>query len=99
MKSCHTCLICGFANLLKNLIVDGQIQSTNEICVSCGFHYGYDNLNGSGEYPESLSERGIIMHYRNNWIKNGMKWWSMACMSPDNWNPKEQLKNIPTDFL
>ncbi len=102
----YTCLVCGYSELEENPFDGKQFHSTHEICPSCGFHYGYDDLNGTAEYPEDYDEFKIIQAYRRKWISNGMKWkHDYADDSfpenhpPKNWNPREQLKNIPKQFL
>lgn len=94
----YICLICGYPNLDEQPFNEGKFHSTHEICPSCGFHYGYNDLNGTGEYPESFKELDIVKAYREKWIKNGSKWWSKGQSKPENWNPEEQLKNIPEEF-
>lgn len=100
----YICFVCGFDGLNEQFYIDDQFSSTFEICPCCGFQYGYHDLNGSDEYPENFKERDIIIAYRKEWIQNGMKWWSEEDGEPDerkhlNWNPHEQLKNIPPEFL
>lgn len=99
----YICLVCGYPNLDEQPFDGTRFFSTHEICPSCGFHYGYDDLNGTGEYPETSSERDIIRAYRQKWIHGGMKWWAKDEGGPDerrpeNWNPKKQLENVPEDF-
>ncbi len=91
----YTCLICGYPNLSEQPFDGLKFYSTHEICPSCGFHYGYDDLNGTGEYPKHFKELDIIKVYRENWLKNGAKWWSESIPPSKNWNPADQLKNIP----
>ena len=95
----YICLVCGYPNLEEQPFDGVKFHSTHEICPSCGFHYGYDDLNATGEYPEDFNEWDIIKVYREKWIKNGSKWWSENETLPVNWNPEEQLKNIPEQSL
>lgn len=97
----YTCFVCGFGSLTEQFYIDNSFSSTFEICPCCGFQYGYHDLNGTDEYPESFTEKDIVIEYRKQWIQNGMKWWSDNPMrpKPENWNPKEQLKNIPKEFF
>ncbi len=67
-------------------------SASDEICPSCGIHFGYDDVKeASGE--EGTKEE-IYKRWRKKWIKEGMKWWSIGHEKPNKWNPVEQLKNI-----
>jgi len=90
----YICLVCGYAGL-EEMFSDGvRFFSTHEICPSCGFHYGYDDLNGSGEYPDGFDEFEIMNSYRKKWIDSGARWWSRSTSQPNGWSSEEQLKNI-----
>ncbi len=87
----YICPICGF-------VLDFKPWSDNspseEICPSCGMQFGYDDAAG-GNKEKRLE---IYKSWRKKWIKEGMKWWSEGQSHPENWNPNEQLKNIPEEF-
>jgi hypothetical protein len=47
----------------------------------------------------------IMKFWREKWIKDGMRWWMEVhgasdelSRKPKDWNPQEQLKNIPEEF-
>lgn len=75
--------------------------SSNDICPSCGTHYGED------DWAETDEERKrLFIKLRKQWIANGMKWRHdhnddpfPQNHPPEKWNPYEQLKNIPKEFL
>jgi hypothetical protein len=82
------------------------------ICPCCGIHYGYDD-GGAGEIiPDDLAYSDwrfgdenhikIMKFWRQYWISNGMKWKHQdghsLSQKPENWNPEEQLKNLPEEF-
>ncbi len=95
----YKCFVCGYSGLSEQFYIDGKFSSTFEICPSCGFQYGYHDLNGTGEYPESFKEKYIIISFRKKWIAGGMLWDKGSASPPPNWNPRDQLKEIPKEFL
>ncbi len=102
----YPCYVCGYLCNFKPW--DGASPS-DEICSCCGIQYGYDDYNPLYHFyqhdPEeyNLENRKVIYHnLRKAWIQNGMKFkhpQSEFNEPPENWNPKEQLKNIPKEFL
>lgn len=79
-----TCPICGFPGLEEEPYHTRR-ECSYEICPSCGFQFGYDDM-----------DRGItFVEWRKNWIGNGMKWWSSDGYSkPLGWNPRKQLNGL-----
>lgn len=55
-----------------------------EICPSCGFEFGFDDLS-EGETYES---------YRCKWIANGCRWWSQSRLQAADWDLRAQLRNV-----
>ena len=86
----HICPVCGFPGL-DELAYDENKNGSYEICPSCGFEFGVTD-----------DDQGFsIQDWRKQWIEKGMKWWSEDTEynpQPQNWDPKEQLKNIPKEF-
>lgn len=80
----YKCLVCGF-DKLKNPIYDNNDNGTYEICVCCGFQYGYD------DFP---NKQVSYVNWREKWIKNGYKWFSNSTPKPKDWNPKLQLQKF-----
>lgn len=103
----HVCVVCGFSGIQENYIIDGAIISTHEICPSCGFQYGYSNFPPHVGLPRETKQLELVKYCRDLWIQGGMKWgWSFkhqkafnSDKTPVNWNPLEQLKNVPKEFL
>jgi hypothetical protein len=60
----------------------------DEICPSCGSHIGWNDFD-----LENARE------HREQWLATGPVWWSRFSSEPPNWNPQEQMKNIPPDWL
>lgn len=106
------CYVCGFN--LYDYPYDPNIFTPNPemICPSCGTHYGLDDEGaGKVEVPDEIvdsyrkfgddAHKKIIKILRNDWTNGGMKWWAEGNpldRKPGNWDPEDQLKNIPGDF-
>jgi hypothetical protein len=63
-------------------IEEDPMGRTFEICPCCGTEYGYQD---AGRTHAEL---------RQDWIEDGMAWWSCVRAAPDGWNPQEQLKRV-----
>jgi len=61
----------------------------DEICPSCGIQFGYDDMAGG----DLEKRKEIHIRWRENWIKNGMRWFSSRS-KPLNWDPIQQLKSL-----
>lgn len=86
------CPVCGLTLDFEPWIGGADSQ---EICPCCGVQFGYYD---SANSPEEVIKRWFDL--RQKWIQGGMKWWSPSLREqPSNWNPNEQLKNIPREFL
>lgn len=78
----YTCPICGYKGL-NELPYDEFGEPSYEICPSCGFEYGFDDLSEGISFEE----------YRKKWILEGSKWfWKKS--KPKNWTLTKQLENI-----
>jgi hypothetical protein len=62
----HVCPVCFYPALEDPVEPD-------EICPSCGTHFGYD------DFRRSHAE------LRNRWIRNGANWWSRYETEPPKW--------------
>jgi hypothetical protein len=81
------CPVCGF-DLGFEPWINGF--GSLEICPSCGIQFGYDDIAGN-----DLRKRiDIYVMWREKWLSTGPKWWSKN-PQPEDWNPMEQLKNVP----
>ena len=80
------CPVCGFS--LGFQPWEANIAS-HEICPCCGIHFGYDDAAAG-----SIEKRNDIWNsWRNDWITNGMRWWSKNS-PPTDWDPNEQLRDL-----
>lgn len=78
------CPVCGF-EYDEPILNEGEIEDYI-ICPSCSFEYGVTDIDRGFSYEE----------WRSKWVSDGMNWGNGAHHDspPENWNPKEQLKNI-----
>jgi len=83
------CRICGFIyNDYYPWGKDGKTP-TYDFCVCCGAEFGFDDDNMAGDG---------IQAYRSKWISEGANFHTPE-ECPIHWNPHEQLKNIPDEFV
>ena len=95
------CPVCGVIDAVEEAPWNEEGFSSNDICPCCGTHYGED------DWAETKEERKqLFIKLRKQWIASGMKWKHdylddsfSKNHPPVNWNPHDQLKNIPKEFL
>lgn len=73
-----TCPVCLYPNL-EEPYVDGSYN----ICPSCGIEFGYDDSTPLGIEAQTT----IHQELRQQWIKEGCKWFSQAIKKPTWWLP------------
>lgn len=83
-----TCRICGFLYPESPPWGKDGNSPTFNFCICCGVEFGYQDVNLQSS-----------IQYRKNWIKAGMKWDSTYINQPSDWNPLQQMKNIPQEYL
>src|SRR5262249_47050819 len=81
------CPVCGYQLEFKPW---DQGISSQEICPSCGIHFGYDDACGG----QGLSARlALYLRWRSSWERNGARWWSRnPC--PEGWDARTQLEHL-----
>ncbi len=79
----YTCPICGYGELEMPAYTDYG-ASNNELCLSCGFEFGFHDD----------SEGITVEQWREEWIAEGMPWRCDEEDKPEHWNPKAQLFRI-----
>lgn len=79
----YICPVCGY-DALGRLPHGGVPDPSYEICPSCGFEFGITDDDEGITYEQ----------WRNEWIANGMVWWSQSRKPSPNWDPKKQLRNV-----
>jgi len=77
----YECPVCGYGDLRRKPGVEFG-ESSHEICPSCGFQFGYTDMDLRISYEE----------HRKQWIREGMPWRGVKT-KPEKWNPVEQLKS------
>ena len=82
--SSHICPVCG--NRLDFAPWDGE-SASDEICPCCGTQFGYDDC-----HARPLVYRAL----REQWISDGMRWWSTSRPAPPGWDPAAQLRRVET---
>jgi rubredoxin len=83
VSATHTCPVCGYAGL-----VDPPWQGSapsDEICPSCGAHFGYDDAAGGDD--RARQEKYAQLHQR--WVAAGRPWFSTSRSRPPDWPPDE----------
>ena len=76
------CPVCGY-DKLEEIPYDEDGNPSHEICLCCGFEFGYD------DFSEGIS----IDNYRKKWLDEGAPWFELEAR-PLNWNLKRQLEKI-----
>lgn len=94
-KNFSTGKICPVCGLVLDFEPWTEGADSQEICPCCGVQFGYyDSANSPGEVIKRWFD------LRKKWIQGEMRWWSPSLREqPSNWNPNEQLKNVPKEFL
>ena len=65
-------------------------SASDEICPSCGLHFGYDDAAGG-----DLAKRAMIYRqWRARWLANGMPWSSRGEPAPPDWAPRTQVARV-----
>ena len=82
------CPVCGYPDLEEPAYDDYGCASF-DICPSCGCQFGY---NDSTKTPSERLNRWIEL--REQWINDGMQWWSEARDAPKGWDPVAQLARV-----
>jgi hypothetical protein len=85
MSDKYLCPVCGYPEL-RDQPWENDAPS-DEICPSCGTHFGYDDVAGgdAGRREQVWRER------RAEWKTLGMPWFSKGQPRPSDWRPQEQL--------
>jgi hypothetical protein len=87
MSDRFLCFACGYPKLVEPPWDNDE--GSDEICPSCGIHFGYDDAAGGD--PARREE--VYREWRLGWIAGGMTWWSRSD-SPAGWDPGVQLRSV-----
>jgi hypothetical protein len=80
------CPVCGYKLGFFPWVGDSP---SHQICPSCSLEFGY----AKNTLDEPKDRKEVYAERREQWIKDGMKWWSKSIKPPLNWNGREQWKN------
>jgi hypothetical protein len=87
MRDRFLCFACGYPDLTEPPW--NNDAPFDEICPSCGIHFGYDDAAGGD--PARREE--VYREWRRRWIAAGMAWWSRST-APAGWDPEAQLMSV-----
>lgn len=73
----NICPVCEYKGLYTPPY-DKHGRGSDEICPCCGFHFGLDDFKGKEE---------AFVKWRNEWARNGCKWFSKFRLPPPDFNP------------
>lgn len=84
------CPVCGYPELAEPPWTNEE--GSDEICPSCGTHFGYHDAAGGDAARREVAYR----QRRDAWKAGGCRWFSPATPAPQGWNPKAQLASVET---
>jgi rubredoxin len=85
MEDRFLCPVCGYPNLSEPPWSNGS--PSDEICPSCGTHFGYDDAAGG----DAAKREEIYRRRRDEWRSAGSRWFSVGRPPPPGWDPESQL--------
>jgi len=81
----YFCRVCGLEQFEPQYGENGDMP-TYAICSCCGVEFGYEDMTVQS-----------TQKFREQWIRNGMQWFSPRHM-PGNWSWEKQKTQIPESF-
>lgn len=88
MTERYLCPVCGFPDLLEQPWENDA--PSDEICPSCGIHFGYDDVAGG----DAARRQQIWRERRQAWREAGAEWFSKGKPRPGDWIPENQLASV-----
>jgi rubredoxin len=85
MSDRYRCAVCGYPDLHASPW-EGDAPS-DEICPSCGTHFGHDDVAGG----DSSRRSRIWLERGEAWKSRGLTWFSIDTPQPPDWNPEAQV--------
>jgi hypothetical protein len=82
------CPVCGYPELTAPPWDDES--PSDEICPSCGTHFGYDDVAGG----DAGRREAVYRTRRNAWQADGCPWFSRATQPSPDWDPARQLQAV-----
>jgi hypothetical protein len=77
----YLCPVCGYPHLFEMPWSDGA--ASDEICPSCGTHFGYEDVAGG----DAAARQRRYRELRETWEAGGMSWFSQSSEPPPDWDP------------
>ncbi|MGX4765260.1 hypothetical protein ACWH4V_05635 [Bacillus mojavensis] len=101
----YICPVCGFKGLTEPAY-DDRGNHSYEICLCCGFQFGFDDYEMTSEDGSYLEPSESITAYRKKWLAAGAVIFSPECSRSTSSSAKkglkhelvEQLKHIHVDL-
>ena len=87
-SSHSSCPVCGYSELTEPPWQDGV--GSDEICPSCGTHFGYDDVAGGDPAVRLLEHQRL----RERWLSQGCRWSSSSRHQPSDWDPEQQFRAL-----
>jgi hypothetical protein len=84
----YLCPVCGYPDLVEPPWTNDQ--GSDEICASCGTHFGYDDAAGGDAAEREAAYRQL----RDTWQASGCRWFSPRVPPPSGWDPMTQLASL-----
>lgn len=81
----YLCPVCGYDALDEPPWTNDA--PSDEICPSCGTHFGYDDVAGG----DAAARIGVHHRLRDRWVRAGCPWFSATRPAPVGWDAKVQL--------
>jgi hypothetical protein len=81
----YACPVCGYPDLEEPPWVNDA--PSDEICPSCGTHFGYDDVAGGG----AAGQQQTYKRLRAQWMASGSRWFSNGRPAPSGWDPAVQV--------
>jgi hypothetical protein len=86
IKDLFLCPVCGYPYLRERRWTNNS--GSDEICPSCGTHFGYDDAAGG----DSGRREAVYRRRRDAWRAASYPWFSPSQGPPEGWNPEIQLE-------
>ncbi len=88
MTERYLCPVCGYPELVDPPWDNDS--GSDEICPSCGTHFGYHDAAGG----DAGRREEVYRRLREAWRSAGYPWFAPDEPPPAGWNPEEQLETV-----
>jgi hypothetical protein len=84
----YRCPVCGYPDLTEPPWTDDA--GSDEICPSCGTHFGYDDVAGG----DAARREAVYRRRRETWQAGGCAWFWPGTPPPPGWDPSAQVAAV-----